>query len=164
MLSFFAPVCWCIVTLKGESCLTWQSGGKCPTFTIIIIISAVHATAGRWPPQLTPCTSILSQSHPLTATNFLDVVSPPPILLFSLLWVSIQIYLGPPGVAPSGYMSCPLSSHVLHSIVSFTYIWDLITSFRILYLFVMFNNDLSMFRWATASFSWCFVRVHVSAP
>ena len=43
-----------------------------------IIISAVHATAGRWPPQLTPCTSILSHPHPLTATNFLDVVSPSP--------------------------------------------------------------------------------------
>ena len=45
---------------------------------IIIIISAVHAAAGRWPPQLTPCTSILSHPHPLTATNFLHVVSPSP--------------------------------------------------------------------------------------
>ena len=42
---------------------------------VVIIISAVHATAGRWSPQLSPCTSILSHSHPLTATNFLDVVS-----------------------------------------------------------------------------------------
>ena len=27
-----------------------------------LIISAIHATAGRWPPQLAPCTSILSHS------------------------------------------------------------------------------------------------------
>ena len=48
------------------------------TFIIIIFISAVYATAGRWLQQLTPCTSILSQPHPLTAINFLDVVSPSP--------------------------------------------------------------------------------------
>ena len=45
---------------------------------IIIIILAVHATAGRWPPQLAPCTSILGRSHPLTANGFLDVISPSP--------------------------------------------------------------------------------------
>ena len=45
---------------------------------VIIIILAVHATAGRWPPQLAPCTSILGRSHPLTANGFLDVISPSP--------------------------------------------------------------------------------------
>ena len=45
---------------------------------IIIIILAVHATAGRWPPQPAPCTSILGRSHPLTANGFLDVISPSP--------------------------------------------------------------------------------------
>ena len=53
---------------------------KCQYFghIIIIIILAVHATAGRWPPQLAPCTSILGRSHPLTANGFLDVISPSP--------------------------------------------------------------------------------------
>ena len=49
-----------------------------PLLFIIIIILAVHATAGRWPPQLAPCTSILGRSHPLTANGFLDVISPSP--------------------------------------------------------------------------------------
>ena len=88
--------------------------------TIIIIISAVHGSAGRWPPQLTPCTSILSYSHPLTATNFLDVVSPSPFG-FPSYWFSFSgcpfwCYLGPPCVAHYGYMSCPLSSYALHSL------------------------------------------------
>ena len=64
--------------------------------SIIIIISAVHATAGRWPPQLTPCTSILSHPYPLTATDFLDVVCLSisfwvSLLLAFLLWVSIMM-------------------------------------------------------------------------
>ena len=81
---------------------------------IIIIISAVHATAGRWPPKLATCTSILSHSHPLTATNFLDVVFPSPSYSFSFSGCPFLCYLGPPGVAHSGYMSCPLSSHAPH--------------------------------------------------
>ena len=131
---------------------------------IIIIISAVHATAGRWPPQLTPCTSILSHSHPLTATNFPSPFGSPSYS-FSFSGCPFWCYLGPPGVAHSGYMSCPLSSHAQHSITSFTSVLDLIISFRILSFFVMFNNNLDILRWATASFfSWCFVRAHVSAP
>ena len=102
----------------------FSTGGcsfQCHTLNfIIIIISAVHATAGRWPPQLTPCTSILSHSHPLTATNSLDVVSPSPFMSpsysFSFSGCSFSCYLGPPGVVHSGYMSCPLSSHAPHSL------------------------------------------------
>ena len=59
----------------------------------VISISAIHTTAGRRPPQLVPCTSILNHSHPFTATNFLDVVSPSPFgsssYSFFVLWVSI---------------------------------------------------------------------------
>ena len=87
---------------------------------IIIITSAVHATAGRWPPQLAPCTSILSRPHPLIATNFLDVVSPSPFgsssYSFSFPGCPFWCYLGPPGAAHSSYMSCPLSSHAPHSL------------------------------------------------
>ena len=87
---------------------------------IIIIISAIHATAGKWPPQLAPCTSILTHSHPLTATNFLDVVSPSPFgspsYSLSFSGCPFWSYHGPPGVAHSGYMSCPLSSHAPHSL------------------------------------------------
>ena len=87
---------------------------------IIIIISVVHATADRGRPQLPPCISILSHSHPLTATNFLDVVSPSPFgsssYSFSFSGCPFSCYLCPPGVAPSGYMSCPLSSHAPHSL------------------------------------------------
>ena len=85
-------------------------------FIIIIIISAIHATARRWPPQPTPCTSILSHPHPLTATNFLDVLSISfwvSLLLIFLLWVSILMLSG---VAHSSYMSYPLSSHAPHSL------------------------------------------------
>ena len=87
---------------------------------IIIIISAVHATVGKWPPQLTPCTSILSHPHPLTATSFLHVVSPSPVgspsnsLSFS--GCPFWCYLGPPGVAHSSYMSSQMSSHAPHSL------------------------------------------------
>ena len=42
----------------------------------VFFFSAVHATAGRWAPPLMQCASILSHSHPLTATDFLDIVSP----------------------------------------------------------------------------------------
>ena len=59
---------------------------------------------------------------------------------------------------------CPLM-HCTLPIISTTFVFDLITSFRILSLFVMFSNGLSMLRWATAIFfSWSFVRVHVSTP
>ena len=126
----------------------------------ITIISAVHATAGRWPPQVVPCTSILSHSHPLTATNLRDVVSSSPFrsptYSFSFTGCPFWCYFDPPGVAHSGYMSCPLSSHAPHSVVFFTPVLDLITSFQILSLFVMCNNNLSTLCWATASF-WCFV-------
>ena len=42
---------------------------------LLIIISAVHATAGRWSPQRGPCTSILSHSHPLIASTLCLVVA-----------------------------------------------------------------------------------------
>ena len=59
---------------------------------------------------------------------------------------------------------CPLMHRTL-SVISFTPVLHLIISFRILSLFVMFNNNPTILRWATASFlSWCFVRAHVSAP
>ena len=137
---------------------------------IIIIISAVHATAARSPPQLAPYCSNLSHSNPMTATNFLDVVSPYPFGSASY---------------PLSFSGCPFCCYLAHLvllilatcpahcphmhrtlfIISFTPVLDLIISFRILFLFVMFNNDLSMLRWATAScFSCCFVRAHVSAP
>ena len=85
--------------------------------THIIIISAVHATVGRWTPQLTPCTSISSHSHPLTATNFLDVVSPfsfwVSLLLAFLLWVSILMLSWPT-------WCCSLWLHVLPTVLSCT--------------------------------------------
>ena len=129
---------------------------------IISIISAIHATAGRWPTQLAPCTLILSHSHPLTATNFLHVVFPCPFrsypYSFSFSGCPFWYYLASPGAAHSGYMSCPLTFHAPHSLLYlFPLVLDLITSLRILSLFMMFNNDLSMLLWATASFSWCFV-------
>ena len=87
---------------------------------IFSIISAVHATAGRWPPQLTPCSLILNCPHPLIATNFLDVVSPSPFgspsYLFSFSGCPFWCYLSPPGVAHSSYMSCPLPSPAPHSL------------------------------------------------
>ena len=46
---------------------------------------------------------------------------------------------------------CPFM-HFTFSIISITPVFDLIISFLILSLLVMFNNDLSMLRWATASF------------
>ena len=152
---------WCLENLEF-----WTFSGK--MVIIIIIISAVHATAGRWPSHLTLCTSILSHTHPLTAKNVLYIVSPSPFgspsYSFSFSGCPFWCYLGPPGVAHSSYMSCPLSSHAPHSIISFTPVLHLIISFRILSLFVIFNNNLSLLCWATASFSWYFVRVHVSAP
>ena len=64
--------------------------------------------------------------------------------------------------------ACPAHCPFMHyslSIVSLTPVLHLTISFRILSLFVMFSNNLSMLRWATASFfSWYFVRAHVSAP
>ena len=52
---------------------------------------------------------------------------------------------------------CPFM-HFTFSIISITPVFDLIISFLILSLLVMFNNVLSMLRWATASFlSRCFV-------
>ena len=93
---------------------------KLTLIIIIIIISAVHVTAGRLPPQLAPCTSILSHSHPLTTTNFLYVVSPfpfrSPSYSFSFSGCPFWCYFGPPGVTHSGYMFCPLSSHAPHSL------------------------------------------------
>ena len=85
---------------------------------------------------------------------------------FSFSRCPFWLFLGPPGDAQPGYMSCPLFSHALHSLYYiFHHCLDLITSFRILSFFVMFDNNISMLRWATASFfSWCFVRPHVSAP
>ena len=137
-------------------------------FSFFFFSTAAHATTGRRPPQPAPCTSILSHSHPLPATNFLNIVSPSPpgssSHSSSFSGCPLRCY---PDVAHSGYMSCPLSSHALHSLpnISFTIVLDLITSSRIMSLFVMFNNDLFMPRWATASFlCWSFVRVHVSAP
>ena len=60
--------------------------------------------------------------------------------------------------------TCPAHCSFMHftfSIISITPVFDLIISFLILSLLVMFNNDLSMLRWATASFlSRCFVKVH----
>ena len=141
------------------------------TCIIIIIILAVHATAGRWPPQLAPCTSILGRSHPLTANGFLDVISPSSFWVFLLvvfhLWVShsdvifAHLVFFILATCPA---HCPFM-HFTFSIISITPVFDLIISFLILSLLVMFNNDLSMLRWATASFlSRCFVKVHVSAP
>ena len=48
--------------------MKYQTGQEPVVIILIIIISAVHASV--------PCTLILGHSHPLTATNFLDVVSP----------------------------------------------------------------------------------------
>ena len=63
---------------------------------------------------------------------------------------------------------CPAHCPLMHrtvSIISFTPVLHFIISSRILSLFVMFNNNISMLHWVTASFfSWCFVRAHVSAP
>ena len=65
----------------------------------------------------------LSHSHLLTATNFLDVVSPSPFgspsYPFSFSGWPFWGYLGPRGVAHSGYMSGPLSSHAPHSLYYF---------------------------------------------
>ena len=113
---------------------------------IIIIISAVHATAGRWPPQPTPCTSILSHPHPLTATNFLDVVSPSPFG-FPFSGCPFWCYLGPPGVAHSSYMSCPLSS---------------CTALSLLYLspqlyILLFHSESCLSSWCLTTIPPCFV-------
>ena len=65
-------------------------------------------------------------------------------------------YLGPPGVAHI-LAICPAHCPLMHctlSIISTTFVLNLITSFWILSLFVMFSNDLSMLRWATAIFSY----------
>ena len=52
---------------------------------------------------------------------------------------------------------CPFM-HCTFPIISFTTVLDLIIPFRILSFFMMFNNNLSMLRWAPARFfSWCFV-------
>ena len=68
-----------------SACMCGQKLSHIKGAIIIIIILAVHATAGRWPPQLAPCTSILGRSHPLTANGFLDVISPSPFWVFLLV-------------------------------------------------------------------------------
>ena len=56
----------------------------------------------------------------MTATNFLDVVSSSPFgspsYSLSFSKCSFWCYLGPPSISHSGYSSCPLSSHVMHSL------------------------------------------------
>ena len=76
-LAIFATNCVYVLWGFHLKKIIWVGGrGGAFITTTTIIISAVRATAGRWPPQLMPCTSILGHPHPLTATNFLDVVSP----------------------------------------------------------------------------------------
>ena len=99
---------------------------------IIIIISAVHATVGRCHGLHNSRHTLQSwatSSHPLTATNFLDAVSPSPFRSsswspsFSGTGCPLWCYLAPPGVAHSGDMSCPLSSRALHlSIIPTTFV------------------------------------------
>ena len=134
----------------------------------IIIISAVHATAGGWPPQL----------FDFELPSSIDCYQLPRCYLSISFWVSLSlIRFTSPGVYSDIMLAhlvlsilatssahCPLMHRTL-SIISFTSVLDLTISFRILSLFVMFNNNLSMLRWATANFfSWCFVTAHVSAP
>ena len=81
------------------------------------------------------------------------------LLLIFLFWVSILMLSSPLPPPPPLVLlilaTCPVHCPLMHrtlSIISFTPVLDLITSFRILSLFVMFNNDHSMLRWVTASF------------
>ena len=95
---------------------------------IIIVTPALYATPGRWPSQLTPCTSILSHSHPLIATNFLDVVSPPPfgssscsLFYFPSLGVHSDVLLA--HLVLLILATCPAHCPLMHrtlSIISFT--------------------------------------------
>ena len=82
-----------------------------------------------------------------------------PLTSFPSLGVHSDVILAKPGVAHSGYMSCPLPFvHRTLSIISFTPVLDHIISFRILSLCMMLNNNLAVLRWTTASFfSWCFL-------
>ena len=159
-MQFFLAVYQTVTTLVPTSQSSCASPSCILRYIIIIIISAVHATAGRWPPQLTPCTSILSHPHPLTATNFLDVVSPSPFgspfTRFPSLGVHSDVILA--HLVLLILAACPAHCPPMHrtlSIIYFNLVLHLIVSFRILSHFVMSNNNLSMLRWATASFSRC---------
>ena len=80
------------------------------------------------------------------------------VLLVYLLWVSILMLSWPAWCFSFWLHVLPtVLMHRTLSIIFFTPVLHLIISFRILSLFVMFNNNLSMRRWATASFfSWFF--------
>ena len=111
------------------------------------------------------CTSILSHCHPLTATNFLDVFSPRLLLGLPLthlpsLGVHSDVILA--HLVQLILATCPAHCLLMHrtlSVISFTLVLDLFILFRILSLFVMFNNR-SMLCWAPASFVPSLLRSH----
>ena len=85
-----------------KPCSQWQNSSMKKSITqnlvfFIIIISAVHASAGRWPPQLMPYTSTLSHSHAvagLTPQNSpVCVRCTPSILAINLLLVAAGFHL-----------------------------------------------------------------------
>ena len=126
---------------------------------------------------LAPCISMLSHSHPLTATSFPDVFSKSPVgssfysfslsgchsdvVLAHMVWRILATY---PTHCPSRALHsllCPFTPVLVINQSNFysanipgeaRLSGDLIASFWIMSLFLMFNNDLSMLRWANASF------------
>ena len=149
---------------RGEE--QWHhGGGHVPSFFFL----ACHATAGGWPPHLSPCIPILRPSHPRRASLLFNLVSPPslrsPCCSAPLSWPPLCCSLGSL-VLHMGKVSCPLAFCLLCFLyMSFTLVFDGITSFLILSRHVMFNIAFSMPLCATASFCfWLFVSDHVSAP
>ena len=104
-----------------------------------------------------PTASSLSSVHLLLG---LPLIRFPPLGVHSdVIFAHLVLFILATCPAHCPFMPCTFS------VISVTPVVDLIISFLILSLFVTFNNDLFMLRWATASFlSGYFVKVHVSAP
>ena len=68
--------------LKPANALLWQVCGMFTRSLAQVVLPSsqpFNATAARWPPQVAPCSSILSHSNPVTATNFLNIIFPSPL-------------------------------------------------------------------------------------
>ena len=61
-----------------------RKGGKLGEF-LLLLLSACHATAGRWPPQYFPLVPVLSRLHP-PGTNFFSTSSLHPALVFLIFF------------------------------------------------------------------------------
>ena len=146
---------------------------------IVIIISAVHATTGQWPPQSLSRPSILRSLRIRCAGLPLDLILPPSIgsSLHSapLHWPPLSCFLGPPVVLHSGEVSYPLAFYVLcflSDVFHFgSWCYNLIPA---LVLRMIFNIPLSIrlfvtsslwFWWSVTTFStighyWYYGHVH----